>query len=232
MRKKISMRSKTLSKSKPGVASQRYLDIAEIKDDTIMMKDGMLRVVLLVSSINFSLKSLDEQSAIVQSYMQFLNGLDFPIQIVIQSRKMNIDAYMRQLQESEKKLNNDLLVKQIHDYREFIKQLVELGDIMQKRFYVIVPLNPATDTQKGFLKRLGEIVTPSLVIRLSEEQFQKQKFDLGLRVNQVISGLQSMSLKVVQLDTQSLIELYYTVYNPELFEVQRMTDLSKIQVEL
>jgi hypothetical protein len=210
--------------SKPGVPSQRYLDIAEIKEDVVVMKDGTIRAVLLVSSINFALKSMDEQSAIVQAYMQFLNMLDFPIQVVIQSRRMNIDDYLSRLGESERTQKNDLLRRQIADYREYVKQLVELGEIMQKRFYVVVPLDPATDKQKGFWARLGEILTPSVAIRLSESRFQKNKESLMLRVN-------SMSLNAATLDTQSLIELYYTVYNPELFEAQRMTDVGKLQLE-
>lgn len=228
------MQSRKLAGPKPGVPSQKFLDIAEIRDDILILKDGTLRAVLLVSSINFSLKSLDEQNAIVQSYMQFLNGLDYPIQVVIQSRRMNIDNYMRQMQEQEKQMTNDLLKRQIKDYQAFVLQLVKLGDIMQKRFYVVVPLNPASDqgtTQKGFIQRLGEILSPTVSGKVSEQKFQKMKFDLGLRTNQIIGGLSSMSLNAVQLDTQSLIELFYTVYNPELFETQRMTDLNALQIE-
>ncbi|MBU1034347.1 conjugal transfer protein TraC [Patescibacteria group bacterium] len=218
--------------SKPGVPTQRYLDIAEIKEDIVIMKDGTLRAVLLVSSINFSLKSVDEQNAIVQAYMQFLNGLNFPIQVVIQSRHINIDDYLEKLKDAEKEQKNDLLRRQITDYVDYVKQLVELGEIMQKRFYVVLPLNPgAEQVQKGFFARIGEILTPSIAIRLSEGRFRKNKELLMMRVNQVASGLQSMSLNAVMLDTQSLIELYYTVYNPEIFEAQRMTDVEKLQLE-
>lgn len=225
------MQSKKLAGSKPGVPAQRYLDIAEIKEDIVVMKDGTLRSILLVSSINFSLKSVDEQNAIVQAYMQFLNGLEFPIQVVIQSRRMNIDDYLHKLREAEKTQTNDLLRRQITDYRDYVKQLVDLGEIMQKRFYVVVPLDPATDKQKGFFSRLGEVLTPSVAIRLSDVRFKKNKEALMLRVNQVVSGLQSMSLNTVMLDTQSLIELYYTVYNPEIFETQRMSDVNRLQLE-
>ncbi len=229
------MQSKKLAGSRPGVASQRYLDIAEIRDDLVILRDGTLRSVLLVSSINFALKSVDEQNAIVQAYMQFLNSLDFPIQIVIQSRRMNIDNYMRQIADSEKTLSNDLLKRQIRDYREFILQLVKLGEIMQKRFYVVVPYSPTDQagggTQRNFFQRLQDILTPTVAGKLSEDRFQKMKFDLGLRVNTIVGGLSSMSLNAVALDTQSLIELYYTVYNPELFETQRMTDVDKLQIE-
>lgn len=226
------MQSSKLTSKKPGVSSQKYLDIAEIRDGVVVLKDGSLRSVLLVSSVNFALKSVDEQNAIVQSYMQFLNGLDFPIQVVIQSRKMNIDAYLRQLSENEKGLANDLLKRQIRDYKEFIKQLVQLGDIMQKRFFIVVPLSILASTgQQGFFQRLGALFTPGSFLQLSDERFKKQKFDLDLRVNQIVSGLGSMSLSAVPLDTQGLIELFYTVYNPELYDTQKLVNVGELQIE-
>lgn len=229
------MQSKKLAGAKPGVPTQKFLDIAEIRDDVVILRDGTIRAVLLVSSINFALKSMDEQNAIVQAYMQFLNALEFPIQVVIQSRRMNIDNYMRQLAESEKTITNDLLKRQLRDYRDFVNQLVKLGDIMQKRFYVVVPYNPLDKsgggTQRGFFQRLGDILSPTIAGKISEDKFQKMKFEISLRVNQIAGGLSSMSLNAVQLDTQSLIELYYTVYNPQLFETQRMTDVDRLQVE-
>lgn len=218
-------------RGKPGVPTQRFLDIAEIRENVVIMKDGTLRAVLLVSSVNFALKSVDEQQAMVQAYMQFVNSIDFPIQVVIQSRRMNIDAYLRQLNENDKNMKNDLLKNQISDYRDFIKQLVKLGNIMQKRFYVVVPLNPATVQQKGFWQRLKEIFTPSLALFFSADRFKKQIFELDLRVSQVSSGLSSMSLTAVQLDTQSLIELFYNIYNPDLNEAQPLVDLSKLQID-
>jgi type IV secretory pathway VirB4 component len=233
------MQSKKLAGSKKGPPTQKFLDIAEIKEDIIIMKDGTLRAVLLVSSINFSLKNVDEQNAIVQAYMGFLNSINFPLQVVIQSRRMNIDDYLNRLGEAEKKQKNELLRNQIVDYRDYVRQLVELGEIMQKRFYVTVPFDPAAATEEGgegyqkrnFFTRLGEILTPAAAIRVSEKRFQDNKLKLQLRVNSVVSGLASMSLQAVQLDTQSLIELYYTVYNPELFETQRMTEINKLQFE-
>ncbi len=224
-----------LANKPPAVSTQQYLDIAEIRDDLVILRDGTIRSVLLVSSINFALKSIDEQNAIVQAYMQFLNALEFPIQVLIQSRRMNIDSYMNQITESEKTLNNDLLKRQIKDYRDFVLQLVKLGDIMQKRFYVIVPYSPLDKsgggTQRGFFQRLGDVLSPTIAGKLSEDKFQKMKFDIGLRINQIVGGLSSMSLNAIQLDTQSLIELYYTVYNPQLFETQRMTDVDRLQIE-
>lgn len=233
------MQSKKLAGSKAGPATQQFLDIAEIKEDVVILKDGTLRAVLLVSSINFALKNVDEQNAIVQAYMGFLNSIEFPIQIVIQSRKMNIDDYLDRLKKAQKDQKNELLKNQIEDYREYIRQLVELGEIMQKRFYVVVPLDPATSGEetgeglkkRGFFSRFQELLTPSIAIRLSESRFKEKRHQLMLRVNSVIGGLASMSLNAVLLDTQSLIELYYTVYNPELFETERLEDVNKLQLE-
>ncbi len=216
------------TKSKPGPATQRYLDIAEIRDDMVLMKDGTVRAVLLVSSINFSLKSSDEQQAIIQAYMTFLNGLDYPFQILIQSRRMNIDAYIASLVDQERKTENDLLRAQIADYRSFVNELVELGQIMQKRFYVVLPYDPITNKRKGFFPRLQDALSPSGAAKLSAKQLADRQEQLSRRVDMVVSQLGSMGLQAVRLDTQGLIELYYTAYNPDLSETERLTDLSNI----
>jgi len=225
------MQSKKLAKPKPGPSTTRFLDIAEIRDDVVVLKDGTLRAVLLVSSINFALKSEDEQEAIISAYVSFLNALDHPIQIVVQSRKLNIEKYLFELKDREKAQTNELLRAQIVDYQVFIKELVELGEIMSKRFYVVVPFDPFTAKRKGFFARIGEIMRPGVAIKLREKQFQERKAGLTLRLNNIIGGLSSMSLAVSQLDTQTLIEMYYLVYNPQTGETQKLVDVDKLQLE-
>lgn len=219
------------TKPKPGPATQRYLDIAEIRDDMVIMKDGSVRAVLISSSINFALKSADEQEAIVQAYMQFLNGLEVPLQIVIQSRPMNIDAYLASLADHQRETENELLRTQIADYRSFISELVDLGEIMQKRFYIVVTYDPLTNNRKSFWSRLAQAVSPASIAKLNNKQMQERKEQLAQRVAHIQGGLGSMSLGAARLDTQGLIELYYNVYNPEIFDREKLTDLSKIQVE-
>jgi hypothetical protein len=225
------MQSKKLAKPKPGPSTTRFLDIAEIRDDVVVLKDGTIRAVLLVSSINFALKSEDEQEAIIGAYVSFLNALDHPIQIVIQSRKLNIEKYLFELKDREKGQTNELLRAQIVDYQGFIKELVELGEIMSKRFYVVVPYDPFTAKRKGFFSRVAEILRPGAAIKLREKQFQERKAGLMLRLNNIIGSLGSMSLAVSQLDTQTLIELYYSVYNPQTGETQKLADIDKLQIE-
>ena len=121
--------------------AQKHLDIEDIKEGVITMKDGSLRSALMVSSVNFALKSIDEQDAIIHQYQAFLNSLDFSIQIVVSSRSLNIDDYLEALRAKEKEQTNELLRIQIVEYLEFIKGLVQMASIVSKNFYIIVPFS-------------------------------------------------------------------------------------------
>lgn len=212
-------------------STQQYLDIAEIKDNTIVMKDGTLRAVLLVSSINFALKSEDEQNAVINSYVRFLNNLSFTLQIVIQSRELDIDNYLDYLKGKEKEQVNKLLKVQTADYIEYIKELTSLGQIMNKRFFIVVPYDPLTDKHKSFFSSISEALKPATIIKLKEKLFVKYKDMLERRVESVAGGLESMGVAIARLDTQSLIELYYKTYNPETSKNQELVDLDKLRVE-
>lgn len=218
---------------KPGQPTQRYLDIAEIREDAVVMKDGTLRAVVMVSSINFALKSEDEQQAIIQGYMQFLNGLEHPLQVVVQSRKMNVDGYLATLRQQEETIHNELLKTQIRDYTSFIKELVDLGQIMQKRFFVVVPYDPAEGNEKGkgFMSKLSSAFSPAKIIKLNEKRFQERRYSLMQRVSTVAGGMSSMGLQVALLDTQGLIELYYSSYNPDVYDAEKLVDIGKLRVE-
>lgn len=213
-------------------ATKRFLDIAEIRDDTVIMRDGTLRAVMLVSSINFYLKSDDEQQAVISAYVSFLNSLDEPIQISIQSRLLNIDNYLLQIKEKADAQTNELLKIQTNGYHDFIKELIQLGNIMSRRYFVTVPFYSESSKNKGFFKRMGELWSPAVAIKLKEEKFQKYRYELDLRCRRIVGGLSSMGLQVTRLDTQSLIELYYMTYNPDLAEVQKMVGVEDLQVEI
>ena len=212
-------------------SSQAHLNISEIKDGVVVLKDGTLRVVLMTSSINFALKSEDEQNALIAAYVTFLNAIDFPLQVVIQSRKLQIQPYIDQLTALEKEQANELLRLQIAEYKAFIEEYVEIGDIMTKKFYIIVTYDPLSNKKKSFFARFKEVLRPVISVRLKEEVFNRRRKDLDLRVANVAGGLRSMSLNVVQLDTQALIELYYSTYNPDIAFTEPVGDISKLQVE-
>ncbi|MFH1789816.1 MAG: TraC family protein [bacterium] len=226
------MKNKKAKKRQGSIPSaQQHLPFAEIKLDTIIMKDGTLRAILMVSSINFALKNEDEQNAIVSAYVSFLNSLDFPMQIVIQSRQLYIKPYLDNLLVKERAQANELLRAQIADYRSFVSELVSMGKIMSKQFFVIVPYDPLSNKKKSFWSRMGELLNPVKIISLKEKRLQQRKHDLDLRVRLVEGGLQSMNLEVVRLDTQSLIEVMYSTYNPDIAFSQYLAPVDNIRVE-
>ncbi|MDD2646754.1 MAG: hypothetical protein PHV78_03110 [Patescibacteria group bacterium] len=220
-----------MSKTAAISSTQKYLDISEVRSDCIILKDGTMRAVLLVSSINFSLKSEDEQKATVSAYVQFLNTLEHPLQIIIQSRRLNIENYLVDLNTRQKEQTNNLLKAQMAEYIDFIKELVDLGEIMTKKFYVVVPYSPMGDKKLKFFSRLSSAFTAGSAIRLKRERFEAYREQLFRRVDNVSSALSSMGLRVVPLDTQSLIELLYNSYNPVESAVQKLAEINKLNIE-
>ena len=213
------------------VSTQEFLDIAEIKEDTVVIKDGTVRAVLLISSINFALKSEEEQNAIISSYVSFLNNIDFPIQILIQSRKFNIEGYLSDLREKEKQQTNELLKMQTREYINYVQELVSIRNIINKKFFICVPYNPLSDKHKNFFQSLKESFTPRNLVKLKHEKFKRYKRELDMRVDNVMSALASIGLKGARVDTQSLIELFYNTYNPDTSDQEKMTDLKNLRIK-
>ena len=212
-----------MAKGKPKVNStQEHLRIAEVRDGTIIVGNGELRQVLLVSSVNFALKSEDEQNAIVFQFQNFLNSLSFPIQIVMQSRRLDLAPYLGKLQERLENEQNELIRMQIADYIEFIKRLLSVANIMDKNFFVVVSLLPQVTKKGGFFadllgsKKRQEIHIPA-------DQFAQYKQQLAQRVGVIMSGLATMGLRSALLSTQQLVELFYAAYNPEEATKERLT---------
>ncbi len=201
-----------ISGNKPTASTQAYLDIAEIKEGTIVMKDGSLRAVLVVSSVNFSLKSADEQNALIATYQNFLNALEFSIQILMQSRKLDIHSYLDKLRAVMQQQTNELLRMQTQEYIEYIGKLIEFASIMNKTFYIIVPLTTAA-VKTGVMSKITGLFSPSKQISGHAIEFERGREELSKRVNQVASGLGSMGLKSLVLSTEELVELMYNSYN-------------------
>lgn len=206
------MQSKAMAGSKPSASTQAYLDVAEIKEGTIIMRDGSIRAVLVVSSINFSLKSGDEQNALISSYQNFLNSLEFPIQILLQSRKLDIHAYLDKLRSIMQQQTNELLRMQTQEYIEYIGKLIEFASIMNKTFYVVVPLTTSA-VKIGVVSKVMNLFSPAGEISVKKRDFDRIRGELMERVNQVGSGLGSMGLKTLSLNTEELVELIYNSYN-------------------
>lgn len=202
---------------KTAIASQKFVEIEKIKEDVVVLKNGSVRAVLLASSINLALKSTEEQDAIIYQFQNFLNSMDFPMQFVIQSRKLNIDNYIHSIEEMEKQQDNELLKIQTREYIDFIRNFVELQNIMTKNFYVVVPFSK--EISKGATSLSGST-------KITDEQLLKLKDQLWQRVDEVMAGISRIGIKCVPLNTQELIELFYDLYNPE---DEGKRDLSQIQ---
>jgi hypothetical protein len=225
------LHSKNLSKNdEAGKAAQQFVDIAEIKDDIVVLKNGALRSVLMVSSINFDLKSTEEQEAIVAAYQNFLNSLDFPLQILISSRKLDIDPYMDLLDEKEKEQNNDLLRFQISEYRNFVKNLVSTSNIMTKTFYVIVPFAFTEGKKESFVDRIRIALNPKQAIMEKGMEFENYKNQLWQRVDHIIAGLEGTGIRMIPLKTPELIELFYNAYNPAVVKSAEKIEAEELRL--
>ena len=211
-----------MAKKQEVLPSQEFINIQSIENNAVILKNGSLRKILLVSGINFALKSEEEQGMIIYAFQGFLNSLDFSIQFFMHSRKLNIGDYLKKLDEKETQEENELLKNQIHEYREFIKTLVAQNAIMQKQFFVSVPYDPVqlpkagqdvADKVLGFfkkkIKKEGEEETKNL------EQCLEQ---LDQRIDHIVNGLHQIGLRAVPLNDEELVELFYNLYNPTTIE--------------
>lgn len=197
-------------------STQRFLEIEQIKEGVILLRNKAMRGVFMVSSLNFALKSEEEQKAIIYQFQSFLNSLDFPLEIVVQSRRLNITGYLDKLKELEQRQENELLKTQTAEYQKFIKDLIAGGGIMTKNFFVTVSFTLGemigAEEIKGLFKGRSAPV-------LNEEQFQRCKSQLWQRMEFVALGLRRCGLQCVPLNTSELIELFWSQYHPEEAEV-------------
>ncbi len=211
------LHSKELARGVQGDSTQKYVDVEEVRNGIIVLKNGSLRAVLMVSSINFDLKSTDEQDAIIGQYQNFLNSVDFPLQIIINSRKLNIKPYLEYLKDKGNEITNELLRLQLSEYVDFIKNLTEVTNIMSKYFYIIVPFSPVETKEGGLVERITSIFKPQEMVRHNPAMLTAYENQLLQRVDQVIAALSGIGLKVVPLNTEETIELLYNAYNPTIY---------------
>lgn len=214
---------------KSSKATQDFVPIKEVRDGIVILKDDSLCAILMASSTNFALKSIDEQEAVLMQYKNFLNSLDFPVQFFVQSRKLEIEPYLETLRDTLKTQTNDLLAIQTKEYIEFVKDLVAQTNIVSKSFYVVVPYKPAA---LSVAKSVGGgglfsfFSGSSASGTQSNDNFTQSKTQLEQRVIVVQSGLSSTGIKSVLLNTEEVIELFYKLYNPGEIEKGMLSSLT------
>jgi hypothetical protein len=200
----------TPASSKTSSPTQAFVPVREIRNGVIIMKDGGYRGVLMCSSINFALKGADEQRAIVEGFQNFLNTLDFSIQIVVNSRKMDLRPYLALLAEKAPLQKTELLRLQLREYIEFVRSFAEQTNIMTISFYIIVPYSPrpTVASATSFLHRGGGAP------QVSEASFEEDRVQLEQRLTLIAAGLSGTGVRAIPLGTEEVIELLYRAFNP------------------
>lgn len=204
------------------LATQEFLEIKDIREGVLMLKNNDLRGILMISSMNFALKSDEEQSAIIYAFQSFLNSLDFPCQIVVQSRSLNITPYIDGIKALRERQTNELLKAQISSYADFIKEMVQGDNVMTKNFYVVVPYAITAALGAGAIFKQSNLTAKSADPRqqaLKEEEFEKCKNQLWQRMEFVAMGLKRCGLEVIPLTTLEIIELFWAIHHPAQAEI-------------
>ncbi|HEV2402931.1 MAG TPA: hypothetical protein VGS08_01900 [Candidatus Saccharimonadales bacterium] len=220
-------------------STQNMLQFAEIRDGIIIMNDGSFRSVIMLKSINFDLMSQGEQEAVEYSFQGFLNSLFFPIQIFIRSQKIDLQVYIDRLDKRRGKQDNMLLGMLTEDYIGFISDLAQQSNIMDKKFYVVVPYFPKVDVQKALTNSKNFVTglvalfnTKEQHVVINEADLEKAKTELRNRVQSVLSGMQQCGVQGLPLDTQELIELLYDTYNPDTATRQQMKNFGRLDADI
>lgn len=201
-------------------AAQEFVPIKEVRNGVIILKDGGLRAVLIASSINLSLKSTEEQTAIISQFQSFLNGLDFPTQIVMQSRRLDIRPYLMMLEERLKVQNEKLLKIQTKEYIDFIRSFTDEVNIMTKTFFVVVPYSSTIlKSSDGLLDKIIGSGAPKKQVEdtkkaLDLASFEEKRSQLDQRIGVIIGGLGGIGIRSSQLKTEEIVELFYKTFNP------------------
>lgn len=219
------------NKNSQAPSTQAHLDVSDIRQGTVVLRDGSMRAVIVVSSTNFSLKSGEEQNALINSYQSFLNSLEFPIQILMQSRKLDIHSYLDKLRAVMQQQTNELLRLQTQEYIEYVAKLIEFASIMNKTFYVVVPYSPFV-TKENFMSKISNLLNPVKNISLKKQEFENNREQLLQRVNQVVGSLNAMGLHTIVLDTEELVELLYNSYNLDTsspIQIKKIEELDLIK---
>jgi type IV secretory pathway VirB4 component len=203
-----------MAKKATAKATQDFVEVKEVRDGVIVLKDGSLRAVLMTSSLNFALKSADEQTSTLFQFQNFLNSLDFSVQIFVQSRKLDIRPYTALLEERYKAQVTDLMRIQIREYIEFIKNFTQSANIMSKSFFVVVSYSPAMFSVKGGI--LASITDRGKKVDTKDKNksFEESRTQLEQRMSVVEQGLLRTGIRVARLGTEETIELLYKMFNP------------------
>ncbi len=200
-------------------STQEHLEVVDIRDDVVILKDNSAAIVIQTAAVNFQLLSVDEQDSIIYSYAGLLNSLNFTTQIVIRSKKIDLSAYIQLITQAEAHQANPDIKRQIYEYLQFIQGIVKQNNVLEKKFYVVIPFNPLELGVKG--AALGNIQRDS---NHMQTYIETVKTNLYPKRDHLIQQFGRLGIKTLQLTTQELIELYFDIYNPSEVGLQKITE--------
>lgn len=222
-------------------STQNNLDIAEIRDGLVIMNDGSYRSVIMAQSINFDLMNPQEREAVEYAYQSFLNSLYFTVQIFMRSQKVDMRPYLEKLEKAKNDQENMLLSLLMEDYIYFITDLVQQTNIMDKKFYIVVPYSPVIDPKQAFnkgKKAVNEVFSifkfkkTTRIIDINQQDLEKAKTELKNRVQGVVNSLINVGIQAVPLSTEELIELYYSFYNPGTSSTEELKNYDELSTPI
>lgn len=195
--------------------TQNFIPLKEVRDGVAILTDGSMRAILLASSLNLALKSEDEQRAILAQFQNFLNSLDFTIQIFMQSRELDIRPYIALLEAREKEQIEELIKIQTREYVEFIKNFTDQTNIMTKTFFIVIPYGAPTLSSSGLKNMLpGQKSNAATKAQDSLALFEENRTQLEQRISIVEQGLVRTGVRLARLGTEEIVELFYKLFNP------------------
>lgn len=194
------------------LSTQQHLDIEDIRDDIVVLKNGRASVVVETTSLNFDLLDIKEQDARIYSFSAFLNSILFPIQIVIRTQRTDIARYLKLLDEYKKNVTSEALSSQVNIYQDFISKLTSTTQILDKRFYIVVPSQKLPIVETSWIKQV--FGKPKRIINITQ-LLKKAKEELLPKRDQIIKNLGNLGVAARQLSSDELIKLYYSVYEPD-----------------
>jgi hypothetical protein len=219
---------KVVKKSK--YSTLAFVEVGEVRDSVLILREGQMRAILAVSSANFALKSNQEQESIINNFQGILNSIEFSFQILVQSRRLDLNPYLEKLKQLEDNQVNDMLRLKMQEYIEYIKQMSQEVNIMDKNFYIIVGYDPIT-LKQGIFGRFLRALNPTKFIKQKQDEFINNKKILMSRVEQIMSRMGALDLKIEQINTEQIIALMYNSYNPDTTESIRLSDVSALEIE-
>lgn len=207
--------------------TQDHLDILDIKDGYVVLKNGVVCAVLQTNAVNFDLLSEIEQDAIIAAFSMLLNSITFPIQIVIRSKKLDISKYIEKIQRVETKIQDPLLRHQAEAYRKFVQEVIKTNEVLDKKFYVVLPTRSSTPSQSGTSGPFDWVIrlfgTPNKRHNFNfEKVLSEAKVELNPKVEHIMREFGRLGIKSRPMNTQELVELYFDIYNPSSSQGQRI----------